>query len=154
MERKPTCGSPQGGLRAIAVMDAPVDDQHAIEPQFIDGGSRGDGYVVEEAEAHGPARQGVMSRRPDQAQGLGVFAADDAFGRIGNAPGRQHGHLIGGRTDHRIDFHVPAARLRVGPDLIDVRRGMDASEPATVDRRKIEAAALGNQPRLLQSSPR
>ena len=73
------------------------------------------------------------------------------LGGVAHAAGRQQGHVVGGGADDRIGLDIAAARLGKGPDLVDVGRGMDAGEPAAVDRLELEAAALGCQPRLLQA---
>ena len=53
-------------LRAVAVVQVPVDDQDALEAVFFlcIGGSDGD--VVEEAEAHGPVGFGMVAREGGQ----------------------------------------------------------------------------------------
>ena len=41
-------------VRAVAVVDVPVEDQHALEPAEPDRMLRGDRDVVEQAEPHRP----------------------------------------------------------------------------------------------------
>ena len=50
-------------LRAVAVVDVPVDDCHAIEPVLTPSGSGGDSRAIEKAEAEGLVRLCVMARR-------------------------------------------------------------------------------------------
>ena len=58
---------PEDGLGPVAVVGVPVEDQHP----FPFGGQVGrcHRHVVEEAEAHGPGRQGVVAGRPHSQEG-------------------------------------------------------------------------------------
>ena len=49
---------------AIAVVDVPVEDEDPLGPELGNRQRRGDGDVVEEAEAHRPRGLGVMAGWP------------------------------------------------------------------------------------------
>ena len=53
-------------LCAVTVMDVPVDDQHALRAS-VEGGLRGDGDVIEQAEAHRAPGERVVAGRTDEA---------------------------------------------------------------------------------------
>ena len=57
-------------LRAVAVVDVPIDDQHPLEA--VAGAQVGgtDGDVVEEAEAHGAIALGVVAGRADEREAV------------------------------------------------------------------------------------
>ena len=61
---------PEDLLRPIAVMDIPVDDEHALVA--FDELSCGDGNVVEETKAHSAVVESVVTRWPrdDEADPL------------------------------------------------------------------------------------
>ena len=50
----------------VAVVDVPVEDQHALEPVAVDRVPRGDRHVVEQAEPHRPRDLGVVAGRAMQ----------------------------------------------------------------------------------------
>ena len=57
-------------LRAIAVMDVPVDDRHFVAAAFGPQVVRGHRRIIEEAKAHNLLDFGVMARRPHAAKGM------------------------------------------------------------------------------------
>src|SRR4051794_32108983 len=76
-------------VRAIAVVDVPVEDRDALDTVSVPRVLRGDRHVVKEAEAHRTRDLAVMSRRP---------RADEAGGRLS-------GH-------QRVDQSARSARSR------------------------------------------
>ena len=54
---------PENLLRAIAVMHVEIDDGDSLDAVGRLGVTGGDGDIIDEAEAHGIARAGVMARR-------------------------------------------------------------------------------------------
>ena len=61
---------PERGLGAVAVMHVEIDHRHALGAVLGAGMQRGDGDDVEQAEAHGAGRLGMMARRPHGAEGI------------------------------------------------------------------------------------
>ena len=89
-------------LRAVAMVDVPIDNQHAGEPVLLLRVARADRNVVEDAEAHAARGSGVMARGPHGAEGgVGLLTAHQVDG----AQHASHGfgrHLPGGLRDLRI----------------------------------------------------
>ena len=63
-------------LRAIAVMDVEIDNRNALGIIMYARIKCGDSGIVEQAEAHGPARFGMMSGRPYRAEGIVRLAVE------------------------------------------------------------------------------
>ena len=61
---------PEDVLGAVPVVHVPVDDEHSLAE--CGARRRGNGHVVEEAEAHGPIARRVMARGADRHEGDGV----------------------------------------------------------------------------------
>ena len=139
---------PEGGLRPIAVMNVPVDDQHAVEPQLGDRRPGRHRHVVQQTKPHGAVGQGMVARRADQAKRLAVLAADDALGGVANARHRLLRHVIRRRADDRVAFDVAAARLGKRPKLVEVGRRVHPRQPPPIARAELRPAALPVQPRL------
>ena len=59
---------PEDRLGPVPVMDVPVDDRHALEPELALGDARRDGDVVEDAEAHRAPGERVVARRPHERE--------------------------------------------------------------------------------------
>ncbi len=78
-----------------------VDDEHLLAGGGQDGGGHGD--VVEQAEAHGRGRPGVVAGRPHGAEGGGRLAGPQAVdglepgtgGQPGGVPRGRHGRGVG-----------------------------------------------------------
>ena len=111
----------------------------------------GHGDVVEQAETHRAVGHGMMARRANQAQALGVFAAYHPLDGIAHAARRLQRDVVAARADDRVGFDVAAAGLGVGPNLVDVGRGMHAGEMLTRDGRELRLATPGGQARLPQT---
>ena len=88
-------------LRAVAVVNVPIDDQHAIDPLALAGVVRADGDVAEDAEAHAAVAKRMVTRRPDGAGrsrlGLGSQVARVEYGTNGCARG-----IAGSLADKRV----------------------------------------------------
>ena len=128
------------------MMDVEIDDQHAIQAELRDRRRRPHGHVVEDAEAHGPARQGMVSRRTHQAEGVGGFPAKHAANGVDHGPGGQQGDVKTGRTAHRVLVKVAAAGAGEGPNLLDVSGLVNAGQAIPVTRLSRQLPALGRQP--------
>ena len=81
-------------LGAVAVVDVEIDDQNAVEPEPFECLRGRQRNVGEDAKPHTIAREGMMSRRTDQAQSPPIAAAhhvrDCLDGRARRQPGRDH----------------------------------------------------------------
>ena len=91
--------SPEDVVGAVAVVDVPVEDQHPLDAQRGDRMTRGDGDVVEQAEAHRPVRHGVVSRWAMRAEAhLPGAAVDQPANQLHRAAGGVQGR---GRRSRR-----------------------------------------------------
>ena len=68
-------------LGAVAVMDVEIDHGDALIAVRLARVQRADRDVVEQAEAHGARRLGVVAGRPDGAEGVGDLALGDGVDR-------------------------------------------------------------------------
>ena len=80
-------------LSAIAMMYIPVNDEHPFQAMTGPGVRRCQGDIVEQTEAHAPRRRGVMTRRPDQAQGGPVILLEHGINRMYTGAGSRQCHL-------------------------------------------------------------
>ena len=92
-----------------------------------------------------------MAGRADQAESLGVFAADHPLDGVAHGAGRLEGNVVAGRADDRVGFDVAAARFGEGPNLVDIGRGMHAREMLSGDRIELRLATPRGQARLPQT---
>src|SRR3954447_1627465 len=67
---------PKNIFRAIAVMHVEIDDRNTLQGVCFQGMGRTDGYVVEQAETHGPIALGMMSRGTNIAKSVLDFFTD------------------------------------------------------------------------------
>jgi len=74
-------------LRAVPMVDIPVDDGDPVEPRLAGQPSSRDRDIVEEAESHRPAPLCVMSRRPDGAEGVRDPSLEDISGGMHTCSG-------------------------------------------------------------------
>lgn len=84
-------------LGPVAVVDIPVNDEHAFQAKVPYGILGGNGHVVEDAEAVRLIRLRVMSRRPDIADAAARLAAQHALHRLQHGAGGQGGAVEGAR---------------------------------------------------------
>jgi hypothetical protein len=81
-------------LNAIAVMDVPVDNQDSLQAQDLTGEGGTQGNVVEQAESHGPAFFGMMTRRTGQNESIVDAPFNNAGNRFKEASGGHPGRMI------------------------------------------------------------
>ena len=80
---------PEDRLRAVPVVDVPVDDRHPLRPELCLRRAGGDRDVVEEAEAHRAVGGRVMAGRPDDRERTARGRLDRrARGKEGGVVGR------------------------------------------------------------------
>jgi hypothetical protein len=112
-------------LRAVAVVDVPVHDEHALVAQGGAGVGRRYGDVVEEAEPHGPPSLGVVARRTHQGEGASRISGGHGRDRIDRCARGQERRGHASRRDRGVQVQgrrSPAQLL----DPIHVGRLMDA----------------------------
>src|SRR5205085_7266390 len=73
-------------LGAVAVVDVPIDDRHAPDPELGLGLPRSDRDVVEQAEAHRATGQRVVAGRADEREAAPRDGPARATGREARAP--------------------------------------------------------------------
>ena len=117
-------------LRAVAVVDVPVDDRDAIHAAHRPGVRRGDGQVAEHAEAHARRRDGVVARWAHQRVGVvdgcvehGVDAGDHG---AGGTPGDGQ-PAVAERRDP-VAGVTTLRELALGGDAREVGRRVDAED--------------------------
>src|SRR5215212_2041491 len=112
-------------LRAVAVVDVPVEDGDPVDPlrAGVLGGYRG---VVQEAEAHPVIPSGVMARGAGDGEGRrsGKGALDGPDG----GPARQSRGLPGVRVEARIQVEVTPALCGEPFAVIQVSGDMDGGK--------------------------
>ena len=104
-------------LSAVAVMDIPVDDEHALKLVSYPGMLSGERDVVEETEAHTLDLGCMVSGRPHQAKRRLVRAFQHGVDCRYASPGRRQSDREGVGTDDGVRFDAFAAVLGNLPDL-------------------------------------
>jgi hypothetical protein len=96
-------------LRAIAVVNIPIDDEDAFQTMDRAGVRRGQSDVVEQAKAHAMGGRGMMAGGPHQAQRRPVATAQDSVHGRDTGTGRGEGHLerVGRDDGVRIKQSAP-----------------------------------------------
>mmetsp|Transcript_22932 Transcript_22932/g.58556 ORF Transcript_22932/g.58556 Transcript_22932/m.58556 type:complete len:317 (-) Transcript_22932:697-1647(-) len=97
-------------LRAVAVVDVPVQDEHALRARRLRRLGRHRG-VVEEAKAHGHVGLGVVPGRADDGGAVCRLAAGHQLRHLGSATSRQARALVRVRVDVGVAGHH---ELRLG----------------------------------------
>ena len=117
---------PEDVLGAVPVVDVPVDDEDPLAEGRARG--RGDGDVVDEAEAHGPVGGGVMAGRADRDEGDAISALLEC--PEGGQPGPRGAPCRRPRVRPRVRVRVDVtAPLRAeGLETGEIDRVMDARQ--------------------------
>ena len=128
---------PKNVLGAVAVMDVEIHDCDALGAVRFLRVPRGDGGVVEEAEAHRGRDLGVMSGRAGRDEGVASLAAHHLVDREDRAArgakrglerARRHGGVL---VERRATVF-----WRSRSDRVDVLLRMDASDRGIVGKRR------------------
>jgi hypothetical protein len=114
-------------LGAVAVVEVPIDDEDPAEAVAAAEVLGADGDVVEDAEAHGPGRLGVMPRGAHQGQGVGDGPVHDPVERLEEAARREKRGRPGLRAGRRIHVQGDGLAGR-GPDEVDIAALVDGRE--------------------------
>ena len=138
-------------LGAVAVVHVEIHNRHARQPVVADQVLGPDRHVVEQAEAHGQIRLGVMARRADRAE-----SPPDAAG-LHRVAGGQHAargqrrSLVAPRADRRLLRPDEGEALLAGqPDQGHVGRLVDQGQLLGRGQRERERVHRGEQTGLLQ----
>ena len=128
---------PKNVLGAVAVMDVEIHDRDPLGPMRGLGVARGDGRVIEEAEAHRGRDLGVMAGRAGRDESVANLAAHHLVdGEDGAARGAKRG-LEGARRHQRVRIEGgPAVLGRSRADRLDVVLRMDARDRCLVGERR------------------
>jgi hypothetical protein len=125
-------------LRAVAVMQVPVDDADAADTRRAQR-RRGDGNVVEEAETHRARVLGVMARRTHERKAIRDLAGTDGLAEVDEPAGGEARGVVRVRRRRRVgvehDVRVPRARRHAR----DVARVVDARELGVGRRPRADA---------------
>src|SRR5690606_1713799 len=105
------------GLRAVAVMHVEIDHGDTLATVNRAGVERPNGDVVEEAEAHGRLRLGMMSRRADGAETVARPARHHLVHGMDDSARRTVGGLKGARRHGGVG--VDAAEAGFGHRALD-----------------------------------
>ena len=120
---------PDDRLRAVAVVDVPVDDGDPLGAVVALRLARGDGRIVEQAEAHRTVGLGMMARRPDGAEGVGHAAGHHLVDRQAGGGGGARGDVVAPRAEVGVGLDRRDALVgNGGADFSDVVRGVRRGE--------------------------
>ncbi len=107
-------------LGPIAVVGVPVEHHDALA--LCGDQTGGDGDVVEQAEAHGPRPERVVSGGSHREKGDIAFAVPEAFDRVQARTGGTQGRVEGGRGCDGVLVEVSAAAQAMILYALDVQR--------------------------------
>ncbi len=114
-------------LSAVAVVNVPIHDQDAGQPDALHGVRRPHGHAVEQAKAHRFGRPGVMARRPDRAKGPAIGPGDHRRDGLDDGARRQSTGKFRAGGDPGVRLDLPASS-RFG--LADRREDRERMDPA------------------------
>jgi hypothetical protein len=100
----------EGRFRAVAVVDVPVDDGHALEPAGLPRMVRRDRGVAEQAEAHAHVADGVVAGRAHEGEGVADRPVEDGVDGRDDAARREERHLVGPAAERRRAVAPVSAR--------------------------------------------
>jgi hypothetical protein len=138
--------APEDLLGAVAVMHIPVDDQNAIESEFVDRQPGADRHVVKQAKAHRRGGTGVVPRRANETKGRRIFPANNPLDGIRNRPGRQQRHVERFCANDRIDFNRPSTAAGELRDRGDIVRIMHPRQSRRRNRTELGVGATPIEP--------
>ena len=104
-------------LGAVAVVHVEVDDRHPRQAARVERMARGDGHVVEEAEAHRLVARGMVPGRAHGAERAGGAAGDDVVGGRHGSAGRAQHRVPGGGAGRGVG--VDSTGAAGGPDRFE-----------------------------------
>jgi hypothetical protein len=142
----------------VAVVDVPVEDQHALGAVGRRRVARSDRRVAEEAEAHRAVGLGVVARRAQRREAGRGLAGQQRVDEPDAAAGRAQRRRVGRRDGDRVHVDAAAAACAQLLDAADVALGMDREQALARRLRRLrERAAEPALPlhrRLQRDDPR
>mmetsp|Transcript_95035 Transcript_95035/g.271753 ORF Transcript_95035/g.271753 Transcript_95035/m.271753 type:complete len:209 (-) Transcript_95035:404-1030(-) len=143
-------------LSAVAVVNVPVDDEHALDAPLLARHRRRYRYVVEEAKSLAAVRLGVVARRPYDRHAVRALAAHYPLRHL-ERRARRHESAVGGGGVQK-DRVVPLRLLDQGVDRFLSQRGSLLNPRGRVHRLELERHRVANgeafaavdQPRALE----
>ena len=109
---------------AVAVMNVPVEDEHALGAKLCDRQLRRDRDIVEEAEAHSAIWFGVMPGGPHSTEAQARLVSHQRPCHLTGAAAACSG-AVGGLPDVCVRVHRAATGQREFLDLLDVSCAVD-----------------------------
>ena len=139
-------------LRAVAVVDVPINDQDPLEPGALPEPVGGDRHVVEQTEAHGEVALGVMPRGASR----GKAPVETTLGHLaGERDDRPRGEprdpraFGADRGIHRVE-HRGSARDGL-LDVLDVGGVVNPPQPVVLRFHGSDPHATRREPAVLES---
>ena len=121
---------------AVAVVHVPVEDEHAARAELGDRELRGDGDVVEQAEAHRTIRFGVVAGRAQRREAGARFAGEQRARQLAGAAGGVQRRAVGGLADVGVRVDRAAAARGELLDRTNQARVVDQLQPALLRGRR------------------
>jgi len=107
-------------LSAVAVVEVEIRDQDAGQSPVLQSIPCGHGHVVENAEPHTAARQGMMTRRTHQRKAMVCFTVQDGVYQVDQATCGKERDIVGAVVEIGVGIEVPTASLRDVPGKLHV----------------------------------
>ncbi len=125
----------------------------AMRGAGVDGGDR---HIVEQAEAHGPCRLGMVSRRAHSAKGVVGSAGHDLIDRVDHGSGGSERRLPAPRRHDRVGVEPDQVVLRRGgADRLDIAGRVHPLDHGEIGERRLlslQAAERTASQRLVDSA--
>jgi len=125
----------KGILGAVAVVHVKIHNENTLQASLGQGVVSGDGHVVEQAEAHPPAGQGVVARRTHQSEPVVHRTVQYRLDQVHESPRRHERRFVGAGSHVGVQVQMTAAPLRDAAYLFNVARRVVALQPLLGDGR-------------------
>ena len=142
--------APEGVLRAVAVVHVEIHDEHPLHAALGLGVAGGDGHVVEDAEAHAAAGDGVVARRPHQVETIRRLPLQHGVHQVHQAAGRQQRRVVGARGNVGVRVEVAAAPFSHALHRFHVGGRVHALQTFHAHRSGLHQSHAGQQSLLFQ----
>jgi propanol-preferring alcohol dehydrogenase len=121
---------------AVAVVDVPVDHEHAADAVLGDRRGGADGDVVEQAEAHRARALGVVAGGSHAAEGDRRLAREQRAHHLARGARGVQRRRPRALADERVGIDRPASGLAQRADALDVLARVRELERRRLDRRR------------------
>ena len=115
-------------VRPVAVVDVPVEDQHALGAVRRLRMARRHRRVAEEAEAHRAVGLGVVAGRAQRREAGRRLARQQRVDQRDAAAGRAQRRVVGRRDGDRVEVDAAAAARAQLVDVADVALRVDGAQ--------------------------